>query len=74
MKNTFTNYCLLVCYFLSTVALFAQPGGNDPGGVLEEPDPLPVEPIGDYVWFLVIVGFVFAYYKFKNLNKISAEG
>jgi hypothetical protein len=37
-------------------------------GEFEGTDP-PAAPIDDYVWFLMIIGIVFSFYKFKEISR-----
>ena len=45
--------------------LFAQPGDDDAGGILEGDD-APVAPINSKLIILALIGIVFAVYTFKN--------
>jgi hypothetical protein len=69
MKKNPLMYYIAVLFLLSTVLMFAQtPGSNDDTGNLEGSDP-PAAPIDNYVWFFMVLGIVFTFYKFKTLQK-----
>lgn len=72
MKNTLLKYYIAAFYLCSTFVTFAQPGGNDTGGGLEDGDP--AAPIDDYVWVLAIVGLVFVFMKFRAIQKSRIQG
>jgi hypothetical protein len=67
MKNTLLKYYIAAFYLCSTFVTFAQPGGNDTGGGLEDADPAPA-PIDDYVWALAIVAILFVFMKFRAIQ------
>ncbi len=52
--------------------MFAQPGGNDAGGGLEnDGDTTPGAPIDNYVIVLAIIGLIFVFMKFRAVQKNS---
>lgn len=48
---------------------FAQGDFGDPADI----DPLdaPVAPIGDYIWVVAVVGFIYVFYKLNNRKKLA---
>jgi hypothetical protein len=70
MKNNLLKYYITAAYLCSTFVMFAEdPGAGGVGG--DEPV---LAPIDDYVWFLIGIGIVFAFYKCKqiaNQNKVN---
>jgi len=61
MKNKLLKYYSIVFYLCSSFVAFADPGNNDADGSLETNDGA-TAPIDDYLWFLLIIGLVYAYY------------
>jgi hypothetical protein len=72
MKNNLLKYYITAVYLSSTLVLFAQPGSNDIGGILEDPD-APAAPIDEYMVVLALVGLiiVFMKYRYNRLNGIK---
>jgi hypothetical protein len=66
MKNTL-KYFIAICFFCSTLAVFAQPGeGNGSSGDAgldggAESDTTGGAPIDDYVWVLAGLGLVYVW-------------
>lgn len=69
MKNIVSKFYLVAAFLYSTAFMFGQPSdkSNDtePGGMEGDENP----PISDYLWVLVVVGLVFVYFKFRNMQK-----
>ena len=64
MKHLVRFY-ILVFVLTSDFKLFAQ-GDENEGGNLEEDDPIPGAPINSKLLWLMIIGLVFALYKFQS--------
>ena len=75
MKNTTLKYYITAFYLCSTLAMFAQPGGNDTGGGLEgDNDTTPAAPIDNYIWVLAIIGFILVFMKYRAIQKNRVQG
>jgi hypothetical protein len=71
MKTNLLKYYIAAFYFCSTFMMFAEdaPGsGSDNGGIddngASDTDPLPID---DYAWVLLLVGLLFAFFKFRAI-------
>ena len=76
MKNNLLKYYIVAVYLCSTLVMFAQPGTNDGTGTLEDPtgDTTPAAPIDDYVWVLALVGLIFVFIKFREIQNKKIKG
>jgi hypothetical protein len=75
MKNNVLKYYMAAFYFCSTFAMFAQaPGDTAPDGLETDGDATPAAPIDDYVWVLAVIGLMFVFIKFRDIQnkKIKA--
>lgn len=79
MRTNILKYYIAAFYFCSTFIMFSQgtPGsGSDNNGIDDNgasdttpADPLPID---DYAWVLVLVGLLFAFFKFRAIyNRIA---
>jgi hypothetical protein len=73
-KKVLKYYIVTICLF-SNLIIFAQVDtgpGNEGNGAGGGPEGV-AAPINDYIWVLLVLGFVFAFYKIKTFifqNKI----
>jgi len=69
MKKSITRNSLVILALLMSSVSFAQGDFGDPA----DTDPLdaPVAPIGDYIWVVVLIAFIFVFYKINNHKKLA---
>jgi mannose/fructose/N-acetylgalactosamine-specific phosphotransferase system component IIC len=67
MKNNLFKIYVFAFFLMNGFVMFAQPGDDDTGGILEGDD-APVAPIDSKLILLALVGIVFAVYTFRNKN------
>ncbi|MCR5862960.1 hypothetical protein LRS05_12810 [Flavobacterium sp. J372] len=65
MKNSFLKLYMLAFFLVSNIALYAQPGQDNPDGDLEGGDPPPA-PINSKLIYLALVGIAFGFYYFMK--------
>lgn len=68
MKTKFLSIYVAIFYFCSTLIAFAAPGDTNDTNDMETLDNAPA-PIGDYLWVVLIVGLVFAFMKYRSIQK-----
>lgn len=75
MKKYIVKSLILSCFLFFNFVVYAlDPGQSGDGSGGLEGESTSNVPINDYIWILCIIGFVFAFYKFKtidNHNKIK---
>jgi hypothetical protein len=71
MKKNLLKYYIATFYLCSTFAMFAQTDPGTGGGVENDgtTDTTPAAPIDDYVWVLALVGLLFVFMKFREIQK-----
>jgi len=77
MKNNLLKYYIAAFYLCSTFVMFAQPGTDNGTGTLEDngaSDVTPAAPIDDYVWVLALIGLVFVFMKFREIQNKKIKG
>lgn len=70
MKNNLLKYYIVLVFFFTSIALFAQPGDDDAGGTLEDTagDTTPL-PIDDYLPVLAFIGLVYVFLRVKAISR-----
>lgn len=71
MKNNLIKVYSSLLFLLASFLTYAQPGSNSNNGDLETTD-TPTAPIDTMLYVLVIIGIVFALYKFRAYSKKTA--
>ena len=77
MKNRFLNVYVVAFYLCSTAVMLAGPGsttGGGPGLEGDSGDNTGDAPINDYIWVLAAIVLVYAFLKFRAIQKNRIQG
>jgi len=68
VKKLINNFYIVLFFFCSNYALFADPGDGSDLGNLEDTDPLGAS-INECLWVLVLMGLIFVFIKLKSYSR-----